>query len=117
MWVIETTDRFDTWYSMQNETDRECILASLLVLRAKGPQLARPYADTIKGSRYANMKELRIQSRGDPIRAFFAFDVMRTGIVLCAGSKVSNEKRFYDVMLPLAEQEYAEHLKKINRKG
>ncbi|WP_318372625.1 type II toxin-antitoxin system RelE/ParE family toxin [Enterobacter sp.] len=117
MWVIETTDRFDAWYSMQNDTDRECILASLLVLRAKGPQLGRPYADTINGSRYANMKELRIQSRGEPIRAFFAFDMMRTGIVLCAGSKVGNDKRFYDVMLPLAEQEYAEHLKKINRKG
>jgi len=43
--------------------------------------------------------------------------MMRTGIVLCAGSKVGNDKRFYDVMLPLAEQEYAEHLKKINRKG
>lgn len=70
MWVIETTDRFDAWYSMQNDTDRECILASLLVLRAKGPQLGRPYADTINGSRYANMKELRIQSHGEPIRAF-----------------------------------------------
>ena len=32
--------------------------------------LARPYADTVYGSCFSNMKELRIQSKGIPIRAF-----------------------------------------------
>jgi hypothetical protein len=36
--------------------------------------LARLYADTVNGSCYSNMKELRVQSKGDLIRAFFAFD-------------------------------------------
>ncbi|RYC48490.1 hypothetical protein DEH81_06425 [Pectobacterium zantedeschiae] len=62
--------------------DRACVLAALIVLREKGPMLPRPYADTVKGSRYSNMKELRIQSRGVPIRAFFAFDPHRRGIML-----------------------------------
>ena len=85
--MIKTTERFDCWFTSLNDSDRACVLAALMVLREKGPGLSRPYADTIKGSAYINMKELRIQSRGGPIRAFFAFDPNRTAIVLCAGNK------------------------------
>ena len=83
--MIKTTDTFERWFTSLNDTDRASVLAALLVLREKGPGLSRPYADTLRGSRYSDMKELRIQSRGEPIRAFFAFDPARTGIVLCAG--------------------------------
>lgn len=112
MWTIKTTDMFDHWFSSLNDTDRASVLAALLVLREKG----RPYADTLKGSCFSNMKELRIQSRGDPIRAFFAFDPTRTGIVLCAGNKVGNEKRFYDEMLPIADREFTNWLNTIKEK-
>jgi len=78
--------------------------------------LSRLNADTLRGSRYSNMKELRIQSRGEPIRAFFAFGPARTGIVLCAGNKVGNEKRFYDEMLPVAEREFTNWLKTFKEK-
>lgn len=74
--------------------------------------LPRPYADTVKGSRYSNMKELRIQSRGMPIRAFFAFDTHRIGILLCTGNKSGNEKRFYEEMIPFADREFTNYLKK-----
>ena len=87
MWMIKTTKRFDRWFTLLDDSNRACVLAALMVLREKGPGLGRPYADTIKGSAYINMKELRIQSRGGPIRAFFAFDPNRTAIVLCAGNK------------------------------
>lgn len=116
MWSIKTTDTFDGWFMSLNDTDRACVLAALMVLREKGPGLPRPYADTIKGSRYCNMKALRIQSRGDPIRAFFAFDPYRCGILLCAGNKTGNEKRFYDEMLPLAERELAHYLNSLKKK-
>lgn len=115
MWTIKTTDRFDRWFTSLNDTDRACVLAALLVLREKGPGLSRPYADTLKGSRYSNMKELRIQSRGNPIRAFFAFDPARTGIVLCAGNKVGSEKRFYDEMLPVADWEFTNWLNTLQK--
>ncbi|EAW4071612.1 diaminopimelate decarboxylase [Salmonella enterica] len=116
MWTIKTTDMFDHWFSSLNGTDRASVLAALLVLREKGPGLSRPYADTLRGSRFSNMKELRIQSRGDPIRAFFAFDPTRTGIVLYAGNKVGNEKRFYDEMLPVADREFTNWLNAIKEK-
>lgn len=113
MWNIETTDTFDEWLDSLDDTDRANTLASMLVLRERGPTLSRPYADTVKGSFYSNMKELRVQSKGDPIRAFFAFDPKRKGILLCAGNKTGNEKRFYEIMLPLADREFAAHLEKL----
>jgi hypothetical protein len=115
MWIIETTDTFDMWFDTLNDTDRENLLASLMVLKERGPMLSRPYADTVKGSRHSNMKELRVQSKGDPIRAFFAFDPQRKGILLCAGNKTGDEKRFYDVMIPIADREFTSHLEKLKQ--
>lgn len=115
MWIVETTDTFDEWLSALDAADRTNVLALLLVLQEKGPTLSRPYADTVYGSRYSNMKELRIQSKGRPIRAFFAFDPERKAIVLCAGDKGKNEKRFYEVMLPIADREFTLHLNKNNK--
>jgi hypothetical protein len=55
MWQIITTDTFDHWLVALDDTDRACVLASMLVLRQIGPGLSRPYADTLKGSCYNNM--------------------------------------------------------------
>jgi hypothetical protein len=113
MWAIETTDVFDLWFDGLDDTDKTNVLASLLVLREKGPMLARPHADTVNGSCHKNMKELRVQSKGKPIRAFFAFDPNRRGIVFCAGKKSGQEKRFYEVMIPIADREFTAHLDKL----
>ena len=113
MWDIITTDRFDSWFSGMADHDRACIIAGMLLLEAKGPALSRPYADTVEGSKFPNMKELRVQSKGKPIRIFFAFDPARKGILLCAGNKAENEKRFYKTMIPLADKEYQIHLNNL----
>ena len=113
MWTILTTDTFDRWYQTLDDTDRANVLASLLVLRQMGPQLGRPHADTVNGSCHRNMKELRIQSKGKPLRAFFAFDPERRGILLCAGNKASNNKRFYDEMIPIADREFTAYLEAL----
>ncbi|MCC2667505.1 MAG: uncharacterized protein K0S63_1421 [Gammaproteobacteria bacterium] len=115
MWSIETTDTFDIWFDALDDIDRTNVLASMIVLQEKGPMLSRPYADTVKGSCHSNMKDLRVQSKGDPIRAFFAFDPKRRGILLCAGNKTGNDKRFYDEMIPIADREFTAHLKKLNK--
>ena len=62
------------------------------------------------------MKELRIQSKGKPLRAFFAFDPKRKAVLLCAGNKTGNEKRFYKLMIPLADKEYETHLDNLEAK-
>ena len=112
MWEVITTDTFDEWFDNLNDSDRANVIAGMLLLQEKGPHLSRPYADTVNDSDYVNMKELRVQSKGDPIRAFFAFDPDRKGILLCAGNKVGDEKRFYKRMIPIADKEYKAHLNK-----
>ena len=48
------------------EQEQASVDASVLLLEEFGPLLARPHNDTIKGSRFANMKELRVQNQGRP---------------------------------------------------
>jgi hypothetical protein len=55
------------------------------------------------------MKELRVQYSGRPVRAFFAFDPVRQAIVLCAGDK-SNDKKFYQRLIRIADDEFSTHL-------
>lgn len=38
--MIKTTERFDGWFTLLNDSDRACVLAALLVLRKKGPGLS-----------------------------------------------------------------------------
>jgi hypothetical protein len=111
MWDVETTDTFDAWFELQSCGLKEDMLAAMLILSEFGPQLGRPYVDTVKNSRLPNMKELRVQHHGLPVRAFFAFDPKRKAIVLCAGCKDGvNEKRFYKDMITLADREFSQHL-------
>ena len=65
-WEIEVSDEFKEWY--ESLTDEECssvhnVIDALVQL---GPALGRPQVDTLNGSRYSNMKELRIQHQGKP---------------------------------------------------
>ena len=109
MWTVIFTSTFDSWLQEQEEGMQEKVLADLMNLETYGPQLPRPYADTVKGSRYKNMKELRVQYSSRPIRAFFVFDPKRQAIVLCAGDK-SNDKRFYETMIRIADDEFTAYL-------
>ena len=72
MWAVIFTPRFDAWLQEQEEGMQEKVLADLSNLETYGPKLSRPYADSVKGSRHKNMKELRVQYSGRPVRAFFA---------------------------------------------
>lgn len=81
-----------------------------------GPGLARPYADTVKDSRHANMKELRTQCQGRPLRTFFSFDPRRSAILLIGGDTTGDD-RFYERMIPLADELYDWYLKELREEG
>ncbi|NRN26821.1 type II toxin-antitoxin system RelE/ParE family toxin [Photorhabdus heterorhabditis] len=115
MWTILFGQVFDDWLQEQDEGLQEKVLADLVNLKTYGPVLSLPYADTVKGSRHKNMKELRIQHAGRPIRAFFAFDPIRQAIVLCAGDK-SNDKKFYERLIRIADDEFSSHLSTMEAK-
>ncbi|SUA65955.1 Putative toxin HigB2 [Oligella urethralis] len=112
-WTVLFTDRFSDWLNEQENGLRETVLIHLLNLEKYGFLLARPYADTIKDSTYPNMKELRVQYRGCPIRVFYAFDPLRQAIVLCAGDKTGKEKQFYKKMIRIADQEFKNYLESL----
>lgn len=63
------------------------LIASIEPLRKFGPALGGPDVDTLKGSEYANMKELRFRADGGVWRVAFAFDPRRNAILLVAGDK------------------------------
>jgi hypothetical protein len=76
-----------------------------------GPSLGRPEADTLNGSDYANMKELRFKAGGGVWRVAFAFDPERNAILLVAGDKSGvGQKQFYKRLIGKADARYKEHL-------
>jgi hypothetical protein len=54
-------DAFVTWFDEQDEDLRLHIFGHLDLLEERGPLLSRPYADTLKGSKIANLKELQVK--------------------------------------------------------
>jgi hypothetical protein len=90
------------------------LLASLTPLREYGPALGRPEVDTLKGSAYANMKELRFRAGGGVWRVAFAFDPKRAAILLVAGSKSGvSEKMFYKRLIDKADRRYKGHVENL----
>ncbi|MFC3442975.1 type II toxin-antitoxin system RelE/ParE family toxin [Sphingobium rhizovicinum] len=84
-------------------------MAELLVL--SGPTLGRPHADTLAGSKHANMKELRFTADDGVWRVAFAFDPKRRAIILIAGDKSGvAQQRFYKSLIAKADARFAEHL-------
>jgi hypothetical protein len=116
MWEVEYTNEFEQWWQALSDDEQESLNMGVEMLQEMGPMLGRPYADTVKGSRHPNMKELRTQHRGHPIRTLFAFDPRRCAIILIGGDK-SGDARFYDRMIPLADRLYDEHLDQLRREG
>ena len=116
MWEVEFTDEFGRWWETLDADEQESIAASVELLRQLGPQLPRPHADTLKGSRHANMKELRTQHAGRPFRTMFAFDPRRTAILLIGGDKTGDD-RFYQRLIPLGDALFDQHLAGLQREG
>lgn len=112
MWDVEVTDEFFAWWETLTETEQTAISATVGLLEERGPILSRPHADAVKHSRHSNMKELRIQCQGRPIRILYAFDPRRVAILLVGGDKTGDD-RWYDVYIPIADKLYDEHLREI----
>ena len=112
MWQVVATAEVDAWFMALDESAQDDVRYAVGLLRHGGPQLGRPYVDTLNGSRYANMKELRVGARGAAIRIAFAFDPDRQAVLLVAGDKRgANEKRFYRQLITKADALYAQYLK------
>lgn len=115
-WDIEVTDEFKAWHSGLSSDELVPVVARLALLREHGPALGYPYSSDIKGSRYGNMRELRIKHKGRQIRVLYAFNPRRTAILLFADDKTGDD-RWYDWAVPWADKLYAAHLEELDREG
>ena len=115
MWNIDRTDEIAGWIKGLDDDAKEMILKALFVLKEIGPSLGRPHVDSVKESRHQNMKELRVQSKKKLFRIFFAFDPNRNAILLIGGDK-RGDKRFYQKMIPIADDLYDSYLEKLSER-
>ncbi len=113
-WAVEFTREFEDWWNGLSEDEQVDVETKVRVLEELGPALGRPHADSVQGSRHANMKELRIQHAGRPYRVLFAFDPRRRAILLLGGDKTGNAS-WYDENIPIADRSFDNHLLTLER--
>jgi hypothetical protein len=109
IWEIEYTEEFEEWWETLSEEEQESIAVSVGLLEKLGPNLPRPHSDTVNGSKFSNMKELRTQHAGEPYRTLYAFDPRRTAILLIGGNK-TGDKNWYKTYIPVADKLFTQHL-------
>ena len=115
-WEVLLYDAFVEELEQLNERLQDELFAHAKLLANYGPHLGRPTVDTLKGSTYFNMKEMRFSWQQEVWRVAFAFDPHRQAILLVGGNKCGvNQSRFYKRLIDIAENRYQEHLHNLNQ--
>lgn len=103
-------DEVAAWYEELDEADSDAVYRVVGLLEERGVTLPFRYSSQIKDSSIA-MRELRTQSRGEPIRILYAFDPARQAVLLLGGHKGGDE-RWYVTNVPIAEERYRAYAKR-----
>ncbi len=112
MWEVEFTDEFEEWWHTLSEYEQGKVDARVTLLMEFGPNLGFPFSSQVKTSRFAEMRGLRAQAGGDPLRMLYAFDPRRTAILLLGGDKTGND-RWYEIHVPVADRIFERHLQAV----
>jgi hypothetical protein len=111
-WTVEFQTDFAVEFAGLDEDVQDELVAHAELLKSAGPHLKRPHADTLAGSAYANMKELRFNAAQGVWRVAYAFDAERKAILLVAGDKAGvAQRRFYTALIRKADQRFTAHLR------
>lgn len=114
---VEYIDEFEQWWVTLDASAQVAIEAKgVKFLEEKGPNLPFPYSSDVKQSRHRNMRELRVQHKGEPYRILYAFDPRRVAILLLGGNKVGND-RWYEENVPKADKLYDQYLIELTDEG
>ncbi|WP_432253036.1 type II toxin-antitoxin system RelE/ParE family toxin [Streptomyces sp. HNM1019] len=107
-WSINIHDEVADWFlalCARDPHSADSVEQAIELLAAIGPSLGRPMADVIHGSSMGNLKELRPGAAGRTgIRIPFVFDPDRECVLVVAGGKAGNWRRWYDIAVPLTEE-------------
>jgi hypothetical protein len=113
-WKVINHEAFDAEFEALPRAVRLEVIAVASLLRVYGPALGRPHVDTLAGSKFTNMKEMRFKADKGVWRVAFAFDPERQAIILIAGDKSGvGQKRFYNSLIAKADNRFGEHLTKL----
>ena len=112
-WAVGFAEEFKVEFDTFSELVQDELLLNTRLLEEFGPQLGRPHVDTLNGSDYANMKELRFKAGDGVWRVAFAFDPQRNAILLVAGDKSGSPARFYKRLIEKADRRYRAHLQRM----
>jgi hypothetical protein len=94
-WEVEFHQAFDPEFDALPADVQDELRAHALLLAQFGPQLGRPRVDTLKGSRYANMKELRFAAADGVWRVAFAFDPKRYAVLRSRETSPAAERKHF----------------------
>jgi hypothetical protein len=115
-WDIEFTDEFGSWWDSLTADEQESVDFGVGLLIERGPTLPFPYSSQVRGSKFGEMRELRVQHQGSPYRVLYAFDPHRVGLLLLGGDKTGDDG-WYDRMVPVADKLFAAHLADVKKKS
>ncbi len=116
-WIVQFEEDFEREFDSLPAEVQDILFAKAAFLEEFGPELGRPHVDTLQGSDYANMKELRFNANDGVWRVAFAFDPLRRAILLVAGDKSgASQKRFYQQLIKTADSRFANHLNRLETK-
>lgn len=115
-WQVRFEPSFYLEYLELPLSVQEELATKVALLEIFGPKLSRPHADTLNGSTYANIKELRFRADDGVWRVAFALDPQRNAILLVAGDKSgSSGKRFYRQLIEIADRRWKNHLNQLQQ--
>jgi hypothetical protein len=81
-----------------------------------GPALGFPHSSEVGSSRYPEMRELRTQSAGRPLRTLYAFNPLLSAILSIGGEKTGDD-RWYEKFVPIADRLFERHLFELKKEG
>ena len=113
-WTVIFHEEFEPEFDELPAEVQDELYAEAGFVEKFGPETGRPHVDTLNGSDYANMKELRFEADDGEWRVAFAFDPKRRAVLLVAGDKTGvSEKKFYKRLIAKADARYERHLEKL----
>jgi hypothetical protein len=115
-WTVSLHPDFEPEFLAFSQKVQDELIAKVMLLQTYGPKLQRPHVDTLNGSSYSNMKEIRFNADDGVWRVAFAFDPQRQAILLVAGDKSGgSQKRFYRQLIAKADERFHEHLNSLEQ--
>lgn len=99
--AVEFHDDFEPEFLALGSAVQDALLAVAKLLADCGSQLGRPYADTLKGSKHANMKELRFEASDGGVAGGFC---IRSAAASHPARRRRQVRRQSQALLPAADR-------------